>query len=399
MDLGTTTDAATVSTTASDYQIQLGAAQSTSGDIGRNISFGASGVTTAAINSDGGTSNAQSLGFYTGNATSLSERMRITSGGTVAVNTTSPDSTVDLHVNGGTDNVPLGVESTDSNVFIAFKDSSTTGTFGSAAVAVGANSDNLLFRAGSTEVGRFTSAGNFGINRTSPNGLLHMQSSSGTDSAFYIQTSAATDDSVINFGDDSSSTVGKILYAHSDNSMRFNINSSERARIDSSGNIGISTTSPDKLLHLKTAVNNTAVMRIESTATNSYPHLEFKNDARTFGIYGAHGGLSDAFSIYDGTLGAHRLTIDTSGDVGINTTSPNLHGWAKAVTLDTATNAGYELGQSGTKYGAFALQGDGRVQLTNFTSNPLTFQTNNTERARIDSSGRFGMAQLRQIIR
>ena len=79
------------------------------------------------------------------------------------------------------------------------------------------------------------SSENVGINRTSPNGLLHMQSSSGTDSAFYIQTSAATDDSVINFGDDSSSTVGKILYAHSDNSMRFNTNTSERMRIDSSG--------------------------------------------------------------------------------------------------------------------------------------------------------------------
>ena len=78
-------------------------------------------------------------------------------------------------MNSGTNNVALGVESTDANVFIAFKDSGTTGTFGSAAVAVGASSDNLLFRAGSAEVGRFTSAGRFGINRTSPNGLLHLK--------------------------------------------------------------------------------------------------------------------------------------------------------------------------------------------------------------------------------
>ena len=93
----------------------------------------------------------------------------------------------------------------------------------------------------------------------------------------------------------------------------------------------------------------------------------------------------NALTVY--TNNAEAMRIDSSGDIGINRTSPNLHGWAKAVTLNTATNAGYELGQSGTKYGAFALQGDGRVQLTNFTSNPLTFQTDNTERMRIDSAG------------
>jgi len=85
------------------------------------------------------------------------------------------------------------------------------------------------------------------------------------------------------------------------------------------------------------------------------------------------------------------ITIDSSGDLGINTSSPNLHGFGKTVTLNTSNSGAYELGQSGTKYGAFALQGDGRIQLTNFTSNPVTFQTNNTERMRIDSSGNVGI--------
>ena len=85
------------------------------------------------------------------------------------------------------------------------------------------------------------------------------------------------------------------------------------------------------------------------------------------------------------------ITIDGSGDVGFNTSSPNFHGWVKAVTLNTSSNGGYELGQNGTKYGAFALQGDGRIQLTNFTSNPVTFQTNNSERMRIESSGNVGI--------
>jgi hypothetical protein len=96
--------------------------------------------------------------------------------------------------------------------------------------------------------------------------------------------------------------------------------SSERFRIDASGNIGIGTSSPDKLVHLKTAVNNTAVLRIESTATDSYPFLSLKNDAREYQLT-AHGPLGDVFTIYDGTSGNHRFVINSSGNVGIGTTS------------------------------------------------------------------------------
>tara|TARA_R100001086_G_scaffold66534_4_gene30955 strand:- start:1418 stop:2755 length:1338 start_codon:yes stop_codon:yes gene_type:complete len=94
LDLGTTTDAATVSSTATDYQLQLGSAQSTTGDIGRNISFGFSGTTTAAINTvDAGSGTAQSLAFYTHNASSLNEAMRIDSNGNILLGTTTTGTT------------------------------------------------------------------------------------------------------------------------------------------------------------------------------------------------------------------------------------------------------------------------------------------------------------------
>ena len=84
-------------------------------------------------------------------------------------------------------------------------------------------------------------------------------------------------------------------------------------------NVGIGTTSPEKILHIKTSVNNTAFARIESTATNSYPTLSLKNDAREYQLT-THGGVSDSFVVYDGTAGANRLVIDTSGNVGIGLT-------------------------------------------------------------------------------
>ena len=97
LDLGTTTDAASVSTTSSDYQLQLGAAQSTTGDIGRNISFDLSGTTTAAINSvDDGTSNAQALAFFTGTGSGISEALRINKDQKVGIGTTSPSGTAHI---------------------------------------------------------------------------------------------------------------------------------------------------------------------------------------------------------------------------------------------------------------------------------------------------------------
>ena len=106
----------------------------------------------------------------------------------------------------------------------------------------------------------------------------------------------------------------------------------ERLRITSTGLVGMGgNTNPTNVLHIKTAVTNTAVATIESTATNSYPFLRLKNDAREYQLT-CHGGLSDAFTIYDGTSSAHRFLIDSSGRVLINTTN-NSNGHIAASNL------------------------------------------------------------------
>jgi hypothetical protein len=88
------------------------------------------------------------------------------------------------------------------------------------------------------------------------------------------------------------------------------------------------------------------------------------------------------------------ITIDSSGDVGINITSPNLTPFNKAVTLSGTGNCAYELAKGSTLHGAVALQGDDRVQLINFQNADLTFNTGTsaTERMRIDhSTGNIGI--------
>jgi hypothetical protein len=99
--------------------------------------------------------------------------------------------------------------------------------------------------------------------------------------------------------------------------------------LEDGGNVGIGNTSPASKLDIKTTVSPTAasqaLLRLYATATDSYPYMEFRNDAQRFQIYGAHGGLNNAFTIYDATNASpsHRLTILTDGKTGISNTTPS----------------------------------------------------------------------------
>ena len=78
----------------------------------------------------------------------------------VGINDTSPDTK--LSVNSGATDVVAKFTSSDSNAWIQFRDNSTTDT----GVMIGANGDNLLFRAGSNERARIDSSGRVLIGTT-----------------------------------------------------------------------------------------------------------------------------------------------------------------------------------------------------------------------------------------
>jgi hypothetical protein len=145
--------------------------------------------------------------------------------------------------------------------------------------------------------------------------------------------------------------------------------------INNSQNVGIGTASPTTMLQLS-----------GSAAAGKDPTITLNNTTASTGRnYQIISGDGGPFRIQDATAAAERLRIDTSGNVGIGTSSPS----AQLHVKNAGGNSISILGQYGTgtiaQIGAYSNQID--IRAYNGTNDVMTFTTGASERVRIDSSG------------
>ena len=98
-------------------------------------------------------------------------------------------------------------------------------------------------------------SGLVGIGTTNPERPLHIK---GANPIIRLESNA-TGSAFIEFGDSVDNNIGRILYQHTNNSMQFNTNDIERMRIDSSGSVGIGTTTPQATLDVSGDIRTNSV--------------------------------------------------------------------------------------------------------------------------------------------
>lgn len=272
---------------------------------------------------------------------------------------------------------------------------------------------------------RIDSAGKVGIGTTSPDHKLRVNGDTRLGN-LHIKTS--------DFG---GGGTGKTIYADgagsgflgfiSTTAFDFSNGTTSRMRIDSSGNVGIGTTSPNKPLTIQTSDSAYGSMRIyRNSATLGETSIGFfgtatqaANQAWVIGEGGWGNNGDFVIGNENGGAGGNvRLLVERGGNVGIGTSSPSstleiakndkTNGATLSIT-NTYNSSGYNAGDvvgtinfrtddlSTTQpiRGQIKLFDDAASGSTYTYANAMSFSTGyyNTlnERMRIDSSGKVGI--------
>jgi hypothetical protein len=410
---------------------------------GDNLEIVSSASENILIKSTGGILTLETAG---------SERARIDSSGNVGIGTTSPGANLDIVGTSGTEQFRIGntTGGTDFGITVTENTSVIINS------AEGATGRGIQFQSGGADTVVIGSTGNVGIGTTSPATIVHLAETDASDeptlliqsenSSIYLRTAGSSG----SFPTGGGGNDGELLYVGGD--FRVGVGSAsknlifmngssytERARIDSSGKVGIGTTSPSSRLHisgtgaLQSRLENTGntgsdssryIIKVGGTSAGD-PYIDFLVNGGSEYSLGIDNSDSDKFKLSaSGALGTGDLvTVTSTGSLGIGTTNP-----ASKLTVDVGAslsfNASATDGQEGSSATIQVVNANGApnsftqllfrhtnasdnslsriVSLNSGTSSALAFVTESAgtpaERMRIDNSGNLLVGHTDQTI-
>ena len=302
-----------------------------------------------------------------------------------------------------------------------------SGTAAAPSYTFSGDTDNGLYYAGTNSIGLATAGANailidssnrVGIGTTSPAGKLTLKTTNSNgapvawDNSYFVISEGDTGtsfglglslDTTNNEAQISSLTPNTqwdpINYRASQHKFFVtDASSNEAMRIDSSGNVGIGTSDPKFNLQvgnsggLQANTTNEISLRYNMYFNGGDKYIQGANKAGSLvisdgGYYFYHTNTASTSANSAVTGLTARMRIDSSGRVGIGTTSPS-----NLLHLNASSDTAIRFDRGGTKQLNIGTD-SGQSFIASFESKPLAFATSTSsayaERMRIDSSGRL----------
>jgi hypothetical protein len=339
----------------------------------------------------------------------------------LGIGTSSP--AVKLHASGSSTYV-AGIEGSSASAYLGLRASGSGGSMADPTVGVGANVNDLVFRAGGAARMRLDSSGNLGLGVTPsawdtvyqaiqlPNGgtlagykgsvapIINLGSNVYYNSGNKYVIAGVASQYLQNQGVHSWHTAPS-WDGTGDNTIAFN----QAMTLDASGNLLVGTTSlygGEKLALVQSTNNRGFVIQQTNASNTSPPFLIDCSRNTTNETY-------NALAYYNSGAGAYRFYVTDNGggyfngNVGIGTTgiSSRLHVVTTAPTIttmeSTAANGGYLTFSNGSTvplyigFGSTLTTGLSTSDAALRYSNNLVFSSGSAEKMRIDSSGNVGI--------
>ena len=320
-----------------------------------------------------------------------SEQMRLTSTG-LGIGTSSPAQKLDVAGSGqfgtaSTNSAVVRYFNQNANLYIGVDSAAGSNTgIANAPYFMGTGAYPMTFWTNTTERMRLDSSGNLGLGvtpsawgssyRSLQVGNSHLTETTGytfLGQNWYVNSGGTTVYTTSNFATLYRQNSGQhVWFTAPSGTAGGTVAFTQAMTLDASGNLGIGTSSPNAQLHVSYAGQT----GIQISNTGSTPSSWLTQ-------------VLDGGSIrwYSYTAGSERMRIDSSGNVGIGTSSPSSPaGFAKNETLYDASSCSMVVNSGGVYRSEFAVSSGGGW-LGTYDSIPQRFVTANIERMRIDSSG------------